>query len=720
MTNSKIARKISKKNLILGGGVVTWIVLHNLSIWSSIISARKKKFLPLQFETYSKEQLDSDAEKFPFPKDQGKITLNKGFLKQLRALFNILIPNLTDKTVGLLILHTIFLLFRTGLSVYIAEIDGLIVRDLVNNKPKEFFKGIGLWFAIAIPATYTNSMIRYLQSKLSIAFRSRLVNYCQSLYLDENMSFYKLLNLDRRIEGPDQYITSDIAKFSESLSGLYSSLGKPLFDTFIFQFQLMRSIGAKPGFLMIAFHFCTIYFLRSIAPQFGKLAAIQTQMEGEYRGAHTRLITNSEEIAFYHGGKIEEGILNRAYTKLVKHINYCLKIRIPYNMMEDYVIKYFWSLLGLIACAIPALDPKSKLTRAQKLQQFVTNKRILLALGDAGGRLMYSYKDLAELAGYTDRVYKLVATLHSLRKNSYQVAEGAVKGKENYHLDNIHGQIHEGKKFIELKNVPIVAPNPKNPNGGDILVKKLSFKVKKGEHLMITGPNGVGKSAISRVMRGLWPVFEGELSKPDFEEMIYVPQKPYLTLGTLRDQIIYPHSHKQMKNDNITDEDLMKILELVYLDYIPEREGGFDTVKEWKDVFSGGEKQRINLARLFYHKPKFAVLDECTSAVSSDVEGLMYSEAKNRGMTLITISHRPSLFKYHSRLLTLIGDKERGWELTELGSNSKRYSNISKEIKDLQGKINNAQIWKSRLEEINAQLQLAKPPKALSKKLEFF
>lgn len=116
---------------------------------------------------------------------------------------------------------------------------------------------------------------------------------------------------------------------------------------------------------------------------------------------------------------------------------------------------------------------------------------------------------------------------------------------------------------------------------------------------------------------------------------MFLPQRPYLSVGTLRDQVIYPDGEFDMKEKKKSENHLQLILDDARLGYLPDREGGWDTKKEWKDVLSGGEKQRMAIARLLYHEPQFAVIDEGTSAVSSDVEGHLYETCKDKGISTL-------------------------------------------------------------------------------------
>jgi len=659
-----------------------------------------------------------------------KVGVNKEFLRQLRAIFKIIIPRSSSKEVFLFALHTSFLLLRTYLSLLVAKLDGMLVRDLVSANAQGFLRGLVYWWLLAIPSTYTNSMIRYLQQKLSISFRTRLTRYVHDLYLSKARNFYKIINLDTRVEGADQFITTDLARFCDSLAALYSNVSKPTLDLILFNFQLGRSIGKWGSAGLMLNYFATAWILKKVTPAFGKLAAIEAKLEGDFRAAHSRLITNAEEIAFYNGAHLEKGILSRAYLRLVKHVNSIFKIRIAYSMTEDFVIKYAWSAAGYLLISIPvffgdalpaAVIGENKETKkrqpsaesakvAVRTENYISNRRLLLALADAGGRLMSSYKDMAQLAGYTSRVYTLLSTLHELDVDHYQSVSRPTELDEKapfYDLGHINGVVIDGVDGVQFEHVPIVAPAPGLPRGGEELVKSLDVNVQPGDHLLITGANGTGKTSFARILAKLWPTFDGIVRRPNRGDIMFLPQRPYLSLGSLRDQIIYPDSWPDMQARGLADEDLLDILTHVHLSYLPSREGGLDTRKEWKDVLSGGEKQRMGLARLFYHQPKFGVLDECTSAVSTDVEGQMYQHAKDLGITLITISHRPSLTKYHQKLLRLTGE-HGGWEISTIGTAEERMS-FEKEKEALQNRLKDVDGWKDRLKEIEQELAFKKP-----------
>lgn len=229
---------------------------------------------------------------------------------------------------------------------------------------------------------------------------------------------------------------------------------------------------------------------------------------------------------------------------------------------------------------------------------------------------------------------------------------------------------------------------------------------------------------MSRVVAGLWPVYRGLVSRPrciGTDGIMFLPQRPYLTLGTLRDQVIYPDGEVEMRSKNRRDIELKRVLEEARLGYLPDREGGWDTKKEWKDVLSGGEKQRMAIARLLYHEPRYAFIDEGTSAVSSDVEGLLYERAKEKGISkllpfpsrlelislpaLITISTRASLKKYHTFNLTMgITEPDKPeWEFERIGTEKEKL-NVERELQELRERLEQVEAWKKRHEEIEAEL----------------
>ncbi|CAF1133170.1 unnamed protein product [Rotaria magnacalcarata] len=607
------------------------------------------------------------------------IGINKQFFNQLLVIIKILIPRLRSDSFVLFITHLTALISRTFLSVYIARLDGAIVKSLVQRNPRDFIRTISIFLTVAIPASFINSFIKFAESKLALAFRSKLTRYAYDSYF-RNQTYYRISNLDTRLLTPDQNLTDDIETFTTTLTHLFSHLTKPFFDIAVVSWTLVvmvlekkRARGLKEvPILTIIVIFMTFLALRKLSPRFGKLVSEEARRRGLLRFAHTRIITNAEEIAFFDGHEVEKDWILKLYYQLREQTNLIIKKKLWFIMLEQFLMKYFWHSCGMVFIAIPILtydgsgetdDPiGDPLGISSRTEAFTVSKNLLSSGADAVERVISSYKEIAQLAGYTNRVYTMLHVFEECAHERYPLRpmtvgeDSYIEAKRKVNLNPQEGQIIESDEDIIAENLPIITPN------GDVIIESLSLKITPNMHVLITGPNGCGKSSFFRIVRGLWPIYSGFLHRPNPSNFFLIPQRPYMCPGTLRDQIIYPHRMGQVRID---DNHIMEILNNVELQYIVQREGGLNVERDWKDILSGGEKQRLGLARIFYHKPKYALLDECTSAVSIDVEGKIYERVKKLGISLLTITHRPSLWTYHTHLLQFNGDGQWTFEILD-------------------------------------------------------
>lgn len=644
-----------------------------------------------------KQQIEKAEKLLANANQTPNIGLNIDFLLQLKRLLHIMIPKLVCRETCILGVHTVCLISRTFLSILVAAMEGAIVKYIVRKDVRNFAIMLMKWFAIAIPATFVNSMIRYLENKLALAFRTRLVSHSYKLYF-KNQTYYRVSNLDGRIENADQRLTEDISTFASSVAHLYSHLTKPCFDLMLIGLALMRSSqkmkanivsGPLLGFVVIS---TTAHILRIVSPKFGQLVSEEANRYGYLRHIHSRIITNAEEIAFYGGHKVELLQLREAYNRLTNQMNTIFSQRLWFVMLEQFFMKYVWSGTGMIMVSLPILTASQQKSGdgeggvSDRTQYLTTARNLLLSGADAIERLMSSYKEIVSLAGYTHRVAGMLEVFEETSKGIYDKTTvcderntaGILKfdrGRPIAQGRIIYANDPEDRR-ISLKSVPIVTPNC------DIVVPSLTLDIEPGMHLLITGPNGCGKSSLFRILSGLWPIYGGELYIPKPNDgtpcMFYIPQRPYLSIGSLRDQIIYPDTVEDMVKKNIKEDKLWEIMKMVSLEHIIARDN-FDVVRDWKDILSGGEKQRMAIARLFYHRPRYALLDECTSAVSIDVESSMYEAIINAGITLMTITHRPTLWKFHTHVLEF--DGQGGWNFETLDNNAQRNANTTTDNK---------------------------------------
>ena len=213
-------------------------------------------------------------------------------------------------------------------------------------------------------------------------------------------------------------------------------------------------------------------------------------------------------------------------------------------------------------------------------------------------------------------------------------------------------QVDEDSRFVRLDKLTV-----RTPDGEHVLVKELSFLLRRRQSLLIMGASGTGKSSVLRTIAGIWYGASGQLERPAANNLMFLPQRPYMIEGTLREQLLYPHPLH-----GVSDDELRAAVTQVNLaDVFARVDGDLDRILDWTNVLSLGEQQRVAFARLFLRLPKFAFLDEATSALDEDNQGQLYTLLRASGIGFISVGHRTTLVPHHDRILTL--DRTGTWEM---------------------------------------------------------
>jgi len=628
----------------LAGASAVASVLFGIASFRALIKGRAET------ESKVKDEVEIAIKRKP-ASSRPKAAVDLVFLKRLLRLLKIVIPSAISPEMGYIVLVAVMMLARTYCDLWMISSTTFIERLIISKKGERFYSHLFWFFIGMIPIAFVNNLLKYGLWSIGLNFRVRLTQYLYQHYL-KGFTYYKISNLDNRISNADQLLTQDVEKFSQSVAELYSNLSKPILDIIIYARKLSGSIGMQGPSSMLGYLAFSGFFLTWLRRPTGRYTILEQRLEGEFRFVNSRLITNSEEIAFYQGNHKEKQVVNSTFNRMVKLLKKSMQFRFFMGIVDTMIAKYLATIVGFYVVSRPFLDPASTrhlgFSKDEIMQDYYKSGRMLMNLATAVGRLVLAGRELTRLAGFTVRVTELMDVLDDLNNGKY-VRTMVNKDTSASNLVPGSGKLIEVDHLIRFEDVPLVTPN------GDVLVKALNFEVKSRMNVLVCGPNGCGKSSLFRILGELWPLFGGTLRKPAKEKLFYVPQRPYMTLGTLRDQVAYPHTVEDLARLGVTDDDLAVYLSHVQLSYLIDREGGWDAVEDWMDVLSGGEKQRVAMARLFYHKPQFAILDECTSAVSVDVEGFMYTHCREIGITLFTVSHRKSLWKYHEYVLAFDG-----------------------------------------------------------------
>ena len=539
-----------------------------------------------------------------------------------------------------------------------AFVSGQLFKAVFEGDGGAFKKLLALNIGLSVVLTVFNKVLANLVSSIGRHWHKNLVDRIHDLYFAGN-NYYRIQNV---IELPHERIATDAPQLTRDLALISCDFINSLINFVVFSRQVYKFgkriagdktwSGARLVVGPVSYAIIGSVIVSKFVPNLGYVRKTQRELESKYKQAHVRLCRNAEAVAIYGGEKYEEKVVNRHFMNLAGFNENVRWAALPSELVKEYVTKYALHTCMMLLVLSPFFnsnDPSKGKSSGQAMYRIKVMSELIVMELIALSQIARLGNTIQRVSGIVDRVGELVTELEEI--------------DEKAHSPDVRGTTSD--RSIVFEDVTINTP------AGHKLVSGLSFIIKPGENFLICGPNGAGKSSILRCLGGLWPIEQGRIMRPAgnglglHADAFYLPQRPYIpAYSTLAQCITYPDMDVR-----IDETQLAALLRLVELDYLYKQmkdNGSLDQVFQWDNRLSLGEQQRLAIARLFFHRPVYAVLDECTSGVSLQMERRLFKLCRELGITLITISHRPALQDFHQRMLVL--DGAGGYQIHELPS----------------------------------------------------